>query len=312
MKKAAVFSCKGLGDGLLCLQLSHNLSKNGYQVDTYHPLVLHQLQEWFPHLPILPIGDKLQVQEILSAYERIFINYDDSSKFIMKLIQEGKKQYPNKVLVINPSVSKKKNQPFYEDAKFSPEICMVKNIKSLCKAVLHLDDVTKSNGIQPPKNFQFCKYARRIIIHPLSAKAGKNWPKEKYLQLADWLKKQGNHPVFVMTPKEKEAFEKDLSDDYEVKSFSNLHDLAGYVYESKSMVGNDSGIGHLASALGLPTVTLFRSCRYANVWIPGWSRAEAVYPSPFYPNISGWRFRDKNWGKLISVKRVLRQCRDGL
>ena len=50
--RCAVFSCKGLGDGLVSLVISHNMSINGWKVDTFHNKQLNQLQSWFPHLPI--------------------------------------------------------------------------------------------------------------------------------------------------------------------------------------------------------------------------------------------------------------------
>ena len=42
--RAAVFSSKGIGDGLISLILSHNLHLNGYNVVTFHDKHLHSGQ----------------------------------------------------------------------------------------------------------------------------------------------------------------------------------------------------------------------------------------------------------------------------
>ena len=47
----------------------------------------------------------------------------------------------------------------------------------------------------------------------------------------------------------------------------DLYDLARWLRAARVFVGNDSGISHLAAAVGTPTITLFRATR-PQVWAP--------------------------------------------
>ena len=66
------------------------------------------------------------------------------------------------------------------------------------------------------------------------------------------------------------------------------------------MIGNDSGVGHLASALGVPVLTLFRKRRDGFCWRPGWGRNVVVRPV-----VSVGAFRN-SWKRFLSVQRVKR------
>lgn len=305
-KKAAVFSCKGLGDGLISLTLANNLFINGFKVDTYHPKKLYQLQNWFLDLKILPFPKDDKIDELINSYDIIFVSYDTSS-FISKLIEKGKQK--NNLIVLNPSPSKKiGSQPYYKDAYFDPTINMPENIERFCKAVLHLDKYVNVNNIRPLQHLIYNKNKDRVIIHPTSAKEGKNWPKIKYVKLAEYFKRINKNPVFVMSTEEKKGWIDIENRGYEVKAFDDLSDLASYIYESYAMIGNDSGIGHLASSLKIPTVTIFRNYRSSCLWRPGFYKNISIYPSRYIPNISSFRLRDKYWKKFISVKKVVKSC----
>ena len=88
--------------------------------------------------------------------------------------------------------------------------------------------------------------------------------------------------------------------------FLNLSDLAGFIYESGWMIGNDSGIGHLASCLGIKTLTIARNHKTSSFWRPSWSMGIVVHPPIWIPNIKGIRWRDKQWQKWISVGQAVR------
>jgi ADP-heptose:LPS heptosyltransferase len=51
------------------------------------------------------------------------------------------------------------------------------------------------------------------------------------------------------------------------KRIDNLYELACWIRGARIYVGNDSGISHLAAAVGTPTVALFRSTD-PRVWAP--------------------------------------------
>ncbi len=304
---AAIFSCKGLGDGLISIALANNLSLNDFQVDVFHN-TLGEMQSFFKNFYIKKYPNINDIDLILSAYDRIFVSYDEANNFIMKLISEGKNKCKDKIFVLNPCPSKKiGSQPYYLDTLFDPNICMVENIDLFSKQILKLKKTTKKINYSISCDIEHKKYKNKVIIHPSSAKESKNWSEKKYLELALLLINKGYEPVFVVSENEKEKFLKFQENGIELKSFNNLKDLTLFVYESSYMIGNDSGIGHLSSMLHIPTISIFRNYRSARLWRPGWGKNIIIYPNRLIPNLSIYRLRDKHWKKFISTKKILKE-----
>lgn len=305
MKKAAVFSCKGLGDGLLALVISHNLFLNGYQTITYHDGGLESLQKWFSHLPIAPYPCLENCLQNMEAYDLFCICYSKSF-FASALIREAKKKFPQTTFVINPMLFRKKHfPPYYADTQFDPRITVVKNYQKFCQKILPHKNATTGTGIVPPFNdHEYKKYSRRIIIHPTSGNAEKNWLFNKYLHLAMRIREKGWEPHFVVGPEDYLNFSIKLSSSFPIHSFPTFHELGSFLFQSAGVIGNDSGIGHFASLLQLPTVTVFRNYRLARLWKPGWCLGKTVFVSSWIPNLSPFRMRDKYWKNLLSEKKV--------
>jgi heptosyltransferase III len=91
----------------------------------------------------------------------------------------------------------------------------------------------------------------------------------------------------------------------DVPLFSGQSEMTAFICESGYMIGNDSGIGHLASCLGLPTVTICRSEQNGRFWRPSWAPGKLITPYKWIPNLKGLRWRDQHWKTWISVRRVL-------
>jgi ADP-heptose:LPS heptosyltransferase len=300
--KSLVISCRGLGDGLVSAVLSYNLYLNGYDVITLHDGNFHQLEKWFPCLSFKKFPK--ESLNIFNEFDKIFVSYDSVDPFIQSIIKEGKKHFPEKIKVLNPSISRKiGSQPFYEDAYFTRDISIVENIYNFCENILKLKKLSKKNGIRCPYDLDFRKNKKTVVIHPTSAKRGRSWPKENFLKLALRLKKGGFSPVFIMSEQEKKGW---VSEGIDVRGFSSFDDLAKVIFESGFFIGNDSGIGHLASSLGICTLSISRSKRTTTLWRPGFSKGRVVCPSNLIPNISGFRLRDKKWKSFISVNNVFK------
>lgn len=325
-RKCAVFSARGLGDGLLALMLSHNLHLNGWDPITYHGNQLSDLQSWYPHLPILPPPSVEEVHLLLVRFEKIFLSFDGNSEVMLQIIRQGKKQCPEKIYVMNPSPSKKElsrqtkskflaarglaargiDPSSYDDFGFDASLNMVANTYHFCKEKLGLEKSTKNPGIVLPPDLELRKEMKRIILHPTSGRKGRSWPEEKFVKLALHLQSLSWDPVFVMNEQEQALWPGLMHPKIPIRLFSNFQDLARFVGESGYMIGNDSGIGHLASALGLPTVTICRHYRIARLWRPGWGRNEVVFPFRWIPNFHALRLRDLHWKRFVTVKKVIR------
>ncbi len=301
--KAGVFCHNGLGDGINCLVLSNNLHLNGWHVDTYQNTI-GSMQNWFPHLEVHPYPTIEELPQILSAYEWYFVVHNDTDEFVKTLIHEGKRRFPEKLKVIYFYPSKHiVNEPYYSDCLTDHKLSIGANLRQFCERILHLPKITKSNGFIPPTDLVHRRHPKRIIVHPTSARATRNWPKEKFVKLALHLEKEGYQPCFVPGIKEREAWE-DIG--FEISHFATLDLLARYIYESGYLIGNDSGLGHLASALGISTLTFCRRRALANMWAPSFHKGVVVTPSGWVPNIRGFRLRDRHWQKFVTVGMALR------
>jgi hypothetical protein len=110
------------------------------------------------------------------------------------------------------------------------------------------------------------------IIHPFSGSPRKNWPLDRFRALADRL------PL----PVEWSAGpEEDLK---EARRFSDLYELACHLAGARVYVGNDSGITHLAAAVGTPVVAVFGPTDPA-VWGPRGRRVQTMRQSEGWPDV---------------------------
>jgi len=121
------------------------------------------------------------------------------------------------------------------------------------------------------------RFGTRIaVIHPGSGSPKKNWPLERFVRLASELDAMGFGPVFLCGPAEAGiAAGHNMLADYPIVSGLALRDVAGFLASAALYVGNDSGITHLASAVGAPTVAVFGPTD-PSVWGPVGSNVRVV------------------------------------
>jgi len=266
--KCAVFPCVGLGDALIAAVLSNNLSSAGHQVDTFHPF-LPAVNPVFPHLSLLP---RAEGDAFLHDYDHLCFIYE-TKQWMGKLIDYALKHLPEKTTVLNPIATPNCDYPFWEQGKFNGDLPFVDNLVSYCSRELGIEEPVRSNGIILPSHIEREKYPNRVIIHPTSSRVGKNWTPKQFLSLVDKLQKDGFEPVFILTEEERKDWPSVVA-----PRFDNLVEITHFIAQSGAMIGNDSGIGHLASAVGVPTLTICRSKMVANFWRPSW--AESRWKSP--------------------------------
>lgn len=101
------------------------------------------------------------------------------------------------------------------------------------------------------------------VIHPFASSFTKRNPLERFQAIASELSK--SMPVDWLCGPEEE-----LAD---AKRIGDLYELACWLRSARIFVGNDSGISHLAAAVGTPTLAIFRSTD-PRVWAP---RGPAVW-----------------------------------
>jgi heptosyltransferase III len=93
------------------------------------------------------------------------------------------------------------------------------------------------------------------VIHPFSGSAKKNWPMENF------------HAVLreLQMPVEWSAGPEEKLDG--ATRFDDLYELACWIATARVYIGNDSGISHLAAAVGTPVVAIFISTD-PEIWAP--------------------------------------------
>ena len=95
------------------------------------------------------------------------------------------------------------------------------------------------------------------VIHPFSGSPRKNWPLERFQELAERL--QRRMPVcWCCGPEDERPGAVRIAD---------LYELARWLSTARIFIGNDSGVTHLAAAAGTPVVVLFGPTD-PGVWAP--------------------------------------------
>ena len=103
-----------------------------------------------------------------------------------------------------------------------------------------------------------------LVLHPGSGSPRKNWPAERFAQLAKTLAARLNQRVVVPKGPADEEAVANMEKAAEgfllvVKEGLSLRELAAILAGAALVVGNDSGVSHLAGAVGAPTVAIFRA-----------------------------------------------------
>jgi hypothetical protein len=96
------------------------------------------------------------------------------------------------------------------------------------------------------------------VIHPFSGSARKNWPLEKFRRLANGLAR--TMPVHWCRGVDDPPLDGAVRID-------DLYQLACWLAGARLYVGNDSGITHLAAAVGAPVLALFGPTD-PDIWAP--------------------------------------------
>lgn len=110
------------------------------------------------------------------------------------------------------------------------------------------------------------------LIHPGSGSPRKNWPMERFVELSRNLESLGQRVVWIRGPAEMAQPESWTGETIDRPS---LQTLAATLTASRLFIGNDSGVSHLAGAVGASTVTLFGPTR-GEVWAPDGPRVQVV------------------------------------
>lgn len=321
----ALVAYDSLGDGLIYLMMAENLRLNGFDV-TYFGGRISGLAGWFPQLSIKPYPDgpitgwQLDTFDLALCSPPSFIRQTSTSAELRKLAERYVlvclgRRFSESWRVdhrqrIEMALPPEKSQRLRRLAASSGNIrrrrssssSVVQATVDFMKDTMGLERI--SSGVTPhvPPGMVHRRYRARVVLCPDSAEpTRKDWTPSRILDLAARLKSKGLDPKIVASP-ENIAMWRDLSMGLcESPALDSVEALAGYLYESGVVVASDSGSGHLASFLGVPTVTIYRRKNRRFAWRPGW--APGVVVCPILTLSIG---KMHIWRPFISTAQVLR------
>jgi ADP-heptose:LPS heptosyltransferase len=146
-------------------------------------------------------------------------------------------------------------------------------------------------GIELPTRNQLAPSARpsdTVLIHSGAAQQVRVWPLERYLMLARQLR-QNHHTVQIVCDAAQREWWASRGESPRVPA--SLSELMALLDTAGLFVGNDSGPGHLAAILGVPTFTLFGN-NLPSLFAPLHPAAEWMEggPCPYKPCFDSCRF----------------------
>ncbi|HHT9109501.1 MAG TPA: glycosyltransferase family 9 protein [Candidatus Wunengus sp. YC64] len=126
-----------------------------------------------------------------------------------------------------------------------------------------------------------------VVMHPGSGSRQKCWPTDRYVELILWLKKEMDARILLISGQADtgivEALRDKVRDNFILADQLPLPILAAIIKRSNLFVGNDSGIAHVAAAVGTPTITIFGPTDPGK-WGPRGERVKILYKkSPCSP-----------------------------
>jgi hypothetical protein len=121
----------------------------------------------------------------------------------------------------------------------------------------YLNQVGAPLGTKPHIECRLQRRTELAVIHPFASNLEKRWPMESFQELAERLEHLGR-VQWCRGPEEQ------LDHSYFVE---NLYELGTWLASASVYIGNDSGISHLAAAVGTPVVAMFGPTDPA-LWAP--------------------------------------------
>jgi ADP-heptose:LPS heptosyltransferase len=283
----AIAMSNAIGDTLVMMVVVRNLLRQGVSVTVYGRTA-HALRSLFPDVDIvLPPEDDDAYIAVLRDYPTVLQMHDHQPI-------DGLAKRLSTVRTLRETEYAKQGG------------CMAERFAEYARHTLGVAQVSIDNGMVPPAGKQHRLHRQRVVIHPEATTDDKRWGTARFIRLAALLRRQGYEPHFVLAPHERARWPQLAANGISAPQFGNLYELAEWIYESGWFIGNDSGIGHLASNLGIPTLSLFRRRGNAQRWKPAWGQAQVALGWQWLPGAS---MKERYWRQTLRCTRVMRQFR---
>lgn len=279
----AVMTSPALGDSLLLMTLAHNLNMSGKRVTVYSDQ-MQALRGWFPGVDIQPGVSVEDTDGLLRSFDTVIQLHADRPVYRLEQRHRG-------AIVLEHL------------CRARSTVSMTERIAQYCRDSLHLPHAEPGNGIAIPAGLVRRKHGGVVAIHPTASTPDKRWLAPRFVRLARELKARGFEPQFVVTDEERADWEPVLREGIGLPRLGSLDNVAAWLVECGWFIGNDSGIGHLASCLQVPTLSLFMRNGLARTWRPGWGAGKVLVGGAWLPT---GRLKERCWKHALRVSQVLR------
>jgi hypothetical protein len=257
-----------------------------------------QIQSFFPHVVVFPRNQLLDkiTKESFAKTVLVF----EESLFFKQMHPKLEAHFSKNLHVLNPVVTAKKDYVFSDHFFFDPNISFTANLNHFAKKNLHLETDLQTAAIY----HSIQKDKKLVVIHPSASKPSKTWGSTKFKQIERLLIKKGFEVKYATLPFEEEMVKNGL-----YSGLENLHQMVELLLKASILIGNDSGVSHLASACNTPSVIISRNVRIQRFWGPDFEgKSFPLFPPRFLPNLKGLRIRDKHWRHFVFKKDVLKKA----
>ncbi len=284
-ERIAFLMSEKLGDSLMLMSLAQNLSRAGYPITVYSKHMT-ALSAWVPQYDLQspPHADR---QVLEQHFDRIFQMHEEQ---------------PLDYREARPKIRFDCFNEWYHRQRPVP-MQFLDELRLFAFEHYGINTWDNSSALVPPGQYMHRSQKRRIVIHPTAGEAKKYWTQSKFIKLAARLCDKGYQISFVVESKEAQAWQALVAQQpFDLQVFDKLSDLAAFIYQSGYLIGNDSGVGHLASALGVPTVTISERPKNMRRWRPHW--APGVVVSHWWLPLRRWR--REHWRFAVTIGNVER------
>jgi len=121
---------------------------------------------------------------------------------------------------------------------------------------------------------------RLVAIHPGSGSESKNWPIKKWIELVGRIREVEGLRVLITSgeadQEELRALRREFPGELWIEDALSLDQLAALLAQATLFLGHDSGPGHLAAAVGTPSILIFGKTDPL-IWAPRGNHVTVLY-----------------------------------
>ena len=181
--KTAFVMSNAIGDTLVSMIIVRNLIKNDIPVTVFGSPAF-ALRTWFPDVVIATLPSIDDIARALSGFDTV--------------IQMQADQPVGALCDYHPHVVN-----LHEVEFGKREGCMGERFADFCRQELALPNIDLDNGLCAPLGLQHRRHMKRVLIHPEASTPDKRWTAERYIKIAQYLRRRGFDVHFVLAHNER-------------------------------------------------------------------------------------------------------------